>query len=113
MASPNTTQPQPVLKTLTVSADLLARLERSSVPMDTAQAFQYRLLVQQIQTLLRDTPPGDRLSEILDAYPATAILYENLHYEHAGLCRTELETSLRAEMAAAAAIFKAMKGAPV
>jgi len=44
---------------------------------------------------------------VLDSFPAVAELYENLHYEHAGLCRSVLETSLAAELAARAAIESA------
>jgi hypothetical protein len=38
-------------------------------------------------------------------------LYENLNYEHAGLCRSALESGLAAEVAARAAIAGARRAA--
>jgi len=38
-------------------------------------------------------------------------VYENLNYQHAGLCRSALDASLAAELAARKAIERAMHGA--
>jgi hypothetical protein len=48
---------------------------------------------------------------VLGAHPAAAELYENLQYEHAGLCRSPLEAALNAELLAGAAIQRAMRRA--
>jgi hypothetical protein len=87
-------------------AHLLERLERSP---SSASASQYQGVVQQITRLLAAAEPDGYLDAVLAAYPATAELYENLRYEHAGLCRSPFETSLGAEMAAVAAIEQARR----
>jgi len=49
---------------------------------------------------------------VLEAFPAAAQLYENLNYQHAGLCRSPMDASLAAELAARAAIDGARRFAP-
>jgi hypothetical protein len=61
-------------------SELLERLERSRRPF---AAEQYRSVVRH-----------------LDTHPAAAELYENLHYRHAGLCRSPLDAALAAELEA-------------
>lgn len=84
-------------------AQLLQRLEFSTVPVS---ADQYRSVVQRLAAALREAPPGEALQALLAAFPAAAELYENLNYEHAGLCRSPLEASLNAELAARQAIAR-------
>jgi hypothetical protein len=84
-------------------AQLLQRLELSPVPV---AADQYRSVVQRLTEALREAPSGEALDALLAALPAAAELYENLNYQHAGLCRSPLEASLNAELAARQAIAR-------
>jgi len=95
------------LHTLAAMAALLQRLEGQRT---SASADQYRRVAQQVSTLLAAADPGDDLDKLLAIAPATAELYENQQYAHAGLCRSPLEAALNAELAAAAAIDKARRG---
>jgi hypothetical protein len=52
------------------------------------------------------------LAALLDTHPAAAELYENVNYQHAGLCRSALDASLDAERQARQAIHLAMSRAP-
>lgn len=75
-------------------AAMLQKLDMSSVAVDPAQ---YRSVVKRLSELLAATSLDPRLDGILGAYPAAAELYENLQYEHAGLCRSPLEASVDSE----------------
>ena len=90
-------------------AQLLERLERSTVPVG---AEQYRSVVRHLRDELAELPQGQALSALLDACPAAAELYENLNYQHAGLCRSPLNLALDAELAARKAVGQARAGAP-
>jgi hypothetical protein len=89
-------------RVLLTLAQLLERMERKLVPM---AADQYRSVVEHLSKELAEVPPGEDLDFMLKAFPATAELYENLQYAHAGLCRSPLEASLQAEMQARS-VFK-------
>ena len=93
------------LRDLAAMAALLERLELN--PHGSASASQYRDVALRVRSLLAEAPPGPMFDMLLSAAPATASLYENLQYAHAGLVRTPLEAALEAERAAAAAIAKA------
>ncbi|MBC7939436.1 MAG: hypothetical protein H7Z19_06665 [Chitinophagaceae bacterium] len=95
------------LQVLTAMAALLERLETRRM---SASADQYRRVAQQINTLLAAAEPGEDLDKLLAMAPATAALYENQQYAHAGLCRMPLEAALSAELAAVTAIDKARLG---
>jgi len=84
------------LRPLAAMGLLLERLER--LPR-SATAAQYRDVVTKIQELLRQATPGIALDALLAALPATAEVYENLQYAHAGLCRSHLDSALKAELA--------------
>ena len=99
------TSPVTANKNLVMLAQMLERLDRSAVPVDPEQ---YRTLVGRVSAELEAAP----LDAVLDAFPATAQLYENLNYQHAGLCRSPLERALGAELAARAAIDGARRMAP-
>ncbi len=88
-------------------AALLERLENSQVPVG---ADQYRSVVLHLVDELTAVAPNEALKTLLDAHPATAQVYENLNYQHAGLCRSSLEFSLGAEMRAKEIIERAMRG---
>lgn len=91
-------------KNLVLLARVLERLERSAESVD---AEQYRSVVNHLASELAVAPNDPGLQAVLHACPATAELYENLHYQHAGLCRSALEAAMSAEAAARAAIGKA------
>lgn len=83
------------LETLIALARLLERLERSP---GSASPDQYQQLVARLKGLLADDAlPEQALNAVLGAHPATAELYENLHYEHSGLCRSPLDMAVAAE----------------
>ncbi|MDB5856396.1 MAG: hypothetical protein JWQ76_85 [Ramlibacter sp.] len=100
----NTTVPQ----NLIMLARMLERLDGSPVPVD---AQQYLGVVDHLREALVAAPYDAALEAVLGASPATAELYENLQYQHAGLCRSPLEQGLNAELAARAAIAAARKSA--
>ena len=97
-----------VSKNLVMLARMLERLDRSDVAVDPQQ---YRGVVEHLADVLRTAPHDAGLDAVLEASPATAELYENLQYQHAGLCRSPLEAALNAELAARAAIDAARKAA--
>ncbi len=97
----------PALRDLAAMAALLERLELN--PHGSASAGQYRDVALRVRGLLADAPPGPMLDMLLAAAPATAALYENLQYAHAGLVRAPLDAALEAERAAAATIAKARR----
>jgi hypothetical protein len=96
------------LENVIALARLLERVERSSTAPDPAQ---YRSLVGQLGAALEADLPSRALEAILNASPATAELYENLHYERSGLSRSPLERSIAAEMAASQALHRIGKAA--
>ncbi|MDO8451035.1 MAG: hypothetical protein Q7T10_19760 [Rhodoferax sp.] len=105
----NDTKPLPSKVNLGVThvlADLLERLEHSTVPVGPEQ---YRSVVMHLVNEFGDVPSGAALGALLDNYPAAAELYENVNYEVAGLCRSSLELSLAAERQAKAVIERAMR----
>jgi hypothetical protein len=108
----NATRP-PVSKTsLDVTerlAQLLERLEHSAVPVGPDQ---YRSVVMHLVNEFGDVAPGAALGRLLDSYPAAAEVYENLQYQHAGLCRSGLDAAMAAELRAREAIARAMRGNP-
>ena len=85
-------------------ARLLERVEHSRVPVG---AEQYRALVRQLQLALAQDLPLDALNAVLGAYPTAAELYENMHYEQAGLSRSPLDRSVSSELLASQVLAKA------
>jgi len=90
-------------------AALLGRLERS--PQAVA-ASQYRAVVEHLRDELRRLPAGPGLTALLESHPAAAELYENLHYDHAGLCRSPLDWAMKAELQAGELIGRARARTP-
>lgn len=76
-------------------------LERVDADPTLVGAAQYRDLSRMVLALLSEDLPSDALHAILGAFPACAVLYENLHYERSGLSQSPLELSMAAEMQAA------------
>lgn len=95
------TTPLTTHRNLVTLVQVLRKLEHSRVPVN---ADQYRALVAQIVTELDNHPRDAGLEALLAAVPELAELYENLNYAHAGLCRSPLEASVRAEQMALDAI---------
>ena len=94
-AAPSRALPEHLTVVMTL-AHVLEQLERSA----RVGADQYRAVVQHLSEELVKVPADAALRAVLDAHPAAAEVYENLNYRHAGLCRSPLEWSLRAEMSA-------------
>jgi hypothetical protein len=90
-------------KTAITLAELLQRVEAAPASIG---AQQYRALVQHLGHLLDGLPAGAALQRLLDTFPAAAMVYENRHYSHAGLCRAPLDQSLNSELAARQLIEK-------
>src|SRR5262245_2885922 len=101
-ATPSKALPQHLAVVLTL-AHVLQKMEGST----QASAEQYRSVVRRLSEALSAVPADAALQAVLDAHPAAAELYENLQYEHAGLCRSPLEWSMRAELRAKDAIRRA------
>lgn len=107
----NAIKPHPHKTDLTVThvlAELLERLECSAEPVG---AEQYRSVALHLVDELGEVEPGMALGALLDTHPAAAELYENVYYQHAGLCRSALDASLAAERQAKEAIRLAMSRA--
>jgi len=94
------------LENLIALAQLLERVENS--PVETS-ADQYQALVHQLKSALGQELPPEALNTVLGAYPATAELYENLHYAQSGLSRSGLEQSVGAELRATQLIARVAK----
>lgn len=88
-------------------AQLLEKLDRSPVPVG---AEQYRSVVRHLAEEFEELQSDGGLTKLLDAFPSAAELYENLNYQHAGLCRSPLELSLEAEQRARQVIERARHG---
>lgn len=91
------------LRALLALAGQLERLERG---ISALAADQYRELVQRLGRALDAELPAGALEAVLGLHPATAELYENLQYAHAGLCRSPLDAAVRAETAAREALAR-------
>jgi hypothetical protein len=82
-------------------------LQRVDASSQSIGAAQYRQLVRHLGQLLDALGPGAALDTLLDTFPAAAAVYENRHYDVAGLCRSPLEASLNSELQARSVIDKA------
>ena len=107
-ASPKLDSVRTRLENVIALARLLERVERSSVAPDPGQ---YRALVSQLGEALESNLPEAALKAVLNAYPATAELYENLHYEKSGLLRSPLERSVETEMLTSQTLHRIAKAA--
>lgn len=109
-ASPVRAQPLPQrLQGLGMLAALLERVERDARRPDPDQ---YRLLVERIRAELDQQPMEPMLGALLDDFPATAAIYENLRYEWAGLCRAPLAKSVGSERQARELIARVRRDTP-
>ena len=86
-----------ILKTAITLAELLQRVDTSTQAIGAAQ---YQRLAQHLTLLLAALLPSQRLTVLLNTFPAAAVLYENARYAQAGLCRAPLDASLASELQA-------------
>ena len=106
MTAPPLASVQSRIEIVIALARLLERVEAQ--PMSVG-AEQYRSLVRRLTHALGDTLPDDVLQALLGTYPATAELYENLHYAHSGLSRAPLDRSVGSELLAGQALARAAR----
>ena len=106
MATPHLEPLQTRLETVIALSRLLERVEARGLSIG---ADQYRALVRQLQATLATPMPSPALEAILGAHPATAEVYENMHYAVSGLSRTPLQRSVSTEMHASRAIERASR----
>jgi hypothetical protein len=102
----NATQSRMLPERLAVAftlAHLLQKLDASATPVAPEQ---YRSVVSRLSEELARLPMDDDLQAVLNTFPAAAELYENLNYQHAGLCRSPLDRALAAEVKARELIRK-------
>lgn len=90
-------------RNLVVLARVLERLEKSAVPVDPDQ---YRAVVNHLAVELAGLSHDAAIENLLETFPATAEIYENLRYASHGLCRSPLARSLDAELGARCAISR-------
>ncbi len=103
------TQPSPQAGSaqLSIIETLAYALERVERGFSSVSPLQYRQLTARLSEALRTVGPGVSLQPLLDAFPATAELYENVNYERAGLCRSPLQASSDAEVMARTILARA------
>jgi hypothetical protein len=85
-------------------------LERVDANPALIGAAQYQSLTRLVQSLLSDELPADVLRTVLRQSPASAVLYENLHYDRSGLSQSPLDRAVDTEMQAAALIERQRLG---
>lgn len=87
-------------------------LERVDANPTLVGAQQYLNLVQTVKKLLDDEEvPDDARRTVLRASPASATLYENLHYDRSGLSQSPLDAAVASEMAATELLARMRVGA--
>ncbi len=104
MSAPTLGSHQGNLHNLALLAGVFERLERQPQAIDAAQ---YLAVVERLKAALEADMPFEALNAVLNAYPATAELYENLRYAQAGLCRSPLSLAVPAEAEAREALARA------
>jgi hypothetical protein len=103
----STTTKQTLPRNAALLAGLLERLEAGN----HADAAQYRDVAHRLADELKSLPRDAATDALLIASPVAATIYENIYYEQAGLCRTQLELATAAELAAREAITRASRPA--
>ncbi|MEZ5651959.1 MAG: hypothetical protein R3E87_15595 [Burkholderiaceae bacterium] len=98
-------EPAADLQSAAVLAVALEKLDTARQPPDPAQ---YKLLAERLAAQLRRLAGHPQLATLLARFPAAADVYENLQYEHAGLCLHALEAAMPAE-AQARAMFERLR----
>ena len=97
MSAPQLQTPRISAKTVLSLAHILERIDCSGDPVDAAQ---YQIVVSRLKHALSATMPSAALTAVLNTYPSTAELYENMHYEVSGLSCSSLDSAVSAELQA-------------
>jgi hypothetical protein len=79
---------------LAALATALEHAERGALKLNPDQ---YQALVKRLKTMLQSDIHASALEAVLAAHPATAELYENLHYERSGLLRSPIDQLVMSE----------------
>ena len=103
MSAPKVQTPRSSVNTAVALAHLLERIDRSGDPIDAAQ---YQIVVSRLKKALSANLPDTALTAVLNTYPSTAELYENMHYESSGLSRSSLDSAVSAEIQASKLLGK-------
>ena len=85
------------IENLIAMAQLLERVDANPTIVG---AQQYLNLVNTLKSLLAEELPDDALRAVLRACPASATLYENMHYDRSGLSQSPLDAAVASELAA-------------
>jgi hypothetical protein len=88
-------------------AAVLEHFDSGRLPFN---ADQYRAVAHQLGAAMKRDIDPTALAAVLDAHPAAAALYENQHYDRAGLARSPIDQSVAAERFAAQVIARAARG---
>ncbi len=83
------------LRVVATLARLLQGMEGGDQRVDPTQ---YRQVAQRLADTLAVTDADENLDALLGVFPSAAMVYENVRYAHAGLCRHGLEESLNTEV---------------
>lgn len=93
---------------LIAMAQLLERVDANPALIGAAQ---YQHLSRMVQSLLSEEDlPAEALHAVLQACPASALLYENLHYDRSGLSQSPLDLAISSELQAGKLIDKVRQG---
>ena len=84
------------LQPIAALARVLQELESAG---NQAHPQQYQAVASRLSGLLENVEPDALLYQVLSAFPAAAELYENVRFEHAGLCLHDIEQVAQAEQA--------------
>jgi len=105
MKTTTTPAKQKLPRNAALLAGLLERLEAGN----HADAAQYRDVAARLAHELAGLPRDVALDALLSASPAATTVYENLRYEHAGLCRSPIDVAAAAELQARDVILRAQR----
>ncbi len=93
-ASPEQAKRLAELQPIATLAKLLQTIENGGYE---GHAAQYQHVAGQLTALLSDVEPDAVLYSIFNAFPSAGELYENVRYEHAGLCLHDIDAAILAE----------------
>jgi hypothetical protein len=85
------------IENLIAMAQLLERVDANPTIVG---AQQYLNLVNTLKALLSEDLPEDAVRAVLRACPASATIYENMHYDRSGLSQSPLDAAVASELAA-------------
>lgn len=106
---PKATRPIPLPQHLAAVFMLARRLEQRENNAARVDAQLYRFEARCMTEELQSAPTDDALEALLEVFPATAEIYENLHYAQTGLSRSEPSAAMASLLLARKAIAKARR----